>query len=963
MNTASKDRNSIELIEKLDRTEQQLQIAKIRIAQLDSQLNLVYSSLSWRITSPLRRVGLKLPQLFRLISKWLGGASPSYSIHSKHKTLKGQLFDAILDAESISSTIGIHLHLDCFDLLDEIASYLVNIPFDFDLYVSTIYQYHENDVQVKMASVKTVRGCFVKVVQNRGSDIASYVSVFAADLLKYDYVCYIHSNISLYSDIQQNEWRKHLLDNLMGSVPIVRKIFGIFTAYEDVGIIYPETYLTLPYWTHAWLSNKQLGQQLCNMFGIAGDFSGYLDSPKGAMFWARPKAIAPLLSAGFKIEEFPEESGQIKGTLIQTLERMIVPIAHNQGYTFCEINTLKKEFSISFGSRNLHQYWQKSLDGLKQEILKYEVITFDIFDTLVTRPLIDPDTVFDLLEIDAARSEDVKNFREIRKRAESEIRGEIGFSRDVGIEEIYHRIRAILKIDGSIIERLCKHEMEIEVCFTRARPEVVEALRFAKEHNKHVILMSDMYLDAKTIRAILTANGIAGYDELYLSSELGVRKDNATMWMKLLENYSRTSILHIGDNEHSDVQIPSELKIAVYHVMSPKNLFNNSFIGRELKTFSLAHNIANSAILGMTINYLCNNPFAMHDYAGDYKFSNKHGFGYAVIGPVIFAYLTWLLKSVIKDNIVKILFLAREGYLLKRIFDMFLKHKDVANKITERIETVYLLASRRATTVPAIANLEDALYILKKPYKGDLFNLMETRFGISTSYLKGKNVASSYVELPTDINKIAGIVRNNFDAILAVASKENGNYLTYLNELGINADKVGIAVSDVGYSGNIQKALSRLLGSSLTGYYFATCLDIQDGDKLHNKFKGYLTENDDPLNTASDMYRYSLIFESILTAPDGQLVCFEHRNGELEPVFGKPNEQFNHLMEIHEGITAYCCDMLNLHGRYLLGFEPDRKIVEYLFGKAISENKVDKTILSKLSVEDKYCQDQYIAAI
>ena len=234
-----------------------------------------------------------------------------------------------------------------------------------------------------------------------------------------------------------------------------------------------------------------------------------------ACFGQGPGLSAPFCQQGFSFEDFPEESGQNDGTLAHALERMLVPVALTQDFTFCEISIRRKEFAVSFGSRNLSQYWQKNLDDLKRTIMQHAVITFDIFDTLITRPLLNPDAVFDLLAIEVERAGGVKNFREIRKRAEHEIRGKRGFDSDVGIGEIYQRIRTILKLDESVAERWCRREKEIEILLSIPRTEVVNALQFAKDNHKHIILMSDMYLDEATVGALLAHSGVDGYDELY----------------------------------------------------------------------------------------------------------------------------------------------------------------------------------------------------------------------------------------------------------------------------------------------------------------------------------------------------------------------------------------------------------------------------------------------------------------
>ncbi len=181
---------------------------------------------------------------------------------------------------------------------------------------------------------------------------------------------------------------------------------------------------------------------------------------------------------------------------------------------------------------------RKFLDGAKSEILKYDVISFDIFDTLLLRPFIKPTDLF--LYIEAKY--DIKGFCQARILAEMQSR-EISKEQDITLDEIYHQIPKEFHLYKEV-EIATEKEMLIP------NLEMLELYRFAKENNKRVIIVSDMYLPLEVLEDILISKGFDGYTNFYLSSHIKLTKHSKDLFKHVLkqENITHTQMLHIGDN-------------------------------------------------------------------------------------------------------------------------------------------------------------------------------------------------------------------------------------------------------------------------------------------------------------------------------------------------------------------------------------------------------------------------------
>ena len=81
---------------------------------------------------------------------------------------------------------------------------------------------------------------------------------------------------------------------------------------------------------------------------------------------------------------------------------------------------------------------------------------------------------------------------------------------------------------------------------------------------KHVIITSDMYLNEKTIKAILINSGIPIPEKLYLSSTLMATKRFGSLFRQIEIDMDTKNIIHLGDNLISDFWRPRVLGLGSY---------------------------------------------------------------------------------------------------------------------------------------------------------------------------------------------------------------------------------------------------------------------------------------------------------------------------------------------------------------------------------------------------------------
>ena len=212
----------------------------------------------------------------------------------------------------------------------------------------------------------------------------------------------------------------------------------------------------------------------------------------------------------------------------------------------------------------------RSIANLPESLIsRADIISFDVFDTLVIRSVKTPSDVFDLVESaynTESSAKAISGYKSIRMNAEQKARRESVYN-EITLEEIFNNLNDIYGVE--VCNRLKEIELktELEVCHTN--DEMAAFYRRMKDEGKRIVIVSDMYLSGEEIGRILEKCGFADYERLYVSSDYRKTKRDGSLFDQVITDCCVTDvsrILHIGDHPRSDYSVPKNkgLKAFLY---------------------------------------------------------------------------------------------------------------------------------------------------------------------------------------------------------------------------------------------------------------------------------------------------------------------------------------------------------------------------------------------------------------
>lgn len=859
--------------------------------------------------------------------------------------------------------VALHCHIYYYDLIDEFAYHISQIPFKIDVFVSVTSEAGRSSCKNALTKLSNIDILVVDIVPNIGRDIGPMLAHFGNKLKGYDYIGHIQSKKSLYNSGATQGWREYLFNSLLGSTENIERIFSQFMENPRLGIIYPQAFVQVPYAAFTWLANRKDGQELCDRMNIPMP-DAYFNFPAGSMFWARTDALRPLLDLNLGWEDFPKELAQNDGTVAHAIERLlgIVPAALDY-----DALIIKDHGSPSWSTfRFDQQYFGRSFDSYRYLIndADTQLIAFDIFDTLLTRPLINPDHTKKIV-VERLNQTEASLFSQYRATAEAQARQEAG--RDIDINKIYQNFSKLSGLPASRCQELAILESNIELASVCARPDAVKLLQMAKEVGKRVVLISDMFLPESVIMQMLEKNNIIGWDKIYLSSTVGCRKDTGDLYKHVFEKerVAGKNVVMIGDNERSDLQLPADnFGVRCLHLLRANDVAKSlPFYQKMVFDKSILNNLNNELTLGLIIQKNLNkiaevDPDDLRLYS-----ERPYQLGYNLVGPLLVSFSDWLLDTAKESSINELYFLAREGKIIKDVFDMW------SATYGEKPESHYLQLSRRAVNVPGITTMEDVVKIAKIDFfPNKLSSFLFERFGLTLDntiwqqiYEKGLWSEDKLVHIEnSNLAEVEELLAFLLPEILNNSQAEFIAMQQYLNESGLSANPSS-AIVDVGYSGTIQKALCSLIKRPVHGLYMATSNLIFDELPSSALARGCFVSESEPNFAGSKIFNRSFAIEQLLSANDAQIAKYiVDDNGSLSKSF-KPLREQEKLTRpvrdtLQQGIMDYVRDACKLKREFYVDFKPSLYVADLLYTDFIESGAHrENTVLQNLILDDDYC--------
>ena len=532
-------------------------------------------------------------------------------------------------------------------------------------------------------------------------------------------------------------------------------------------------------------------------------------------------------------------------------------------------------------------------------------VSFDVFDTLLSRCIEPPDDI--QRRVATLLAEKIGGITpdaafEARRVVEWELRRAAlsdGLDHECHFDPLVEGWVARLAghSDPSLVEFVHSTERELESLALTAKPGALALLEWLRVRGVRVIAVSDMYLSHDHLAALLEGCGFGGlFNRLYVSSEFGLGKYSGRLHARVLELEGQTlagltpaQVVHVGDNLASDMRAPMQLGIRGIYLDERAERLR-----RRRQTLS-----AEMAALGGVwrgrrffeiVDYRMRHDAACQNACVDFF----HHYGAHVLGPAFSAFLLGLVEKIKVAKPDKLFFLARDGYLFEK---MYARWRELQPDSEIWPEPVYLYASRRVVATASVAeglSPEQAVAAFYNPKQQGMLSVLKT-FSLPVDVFAELAREHGFADLAAPVHAWRDPRLRAFLAdervqsrIRPIGQAARDRLRRYFEQHGFFAAE-RVALVDIGWNGTIQKFLRDSFGSradypDVHGWYFAFVAAMHGDFGMGDRISGFILDarRGDPYERMP--MDFEEIFEQGARSSEGTTLGYADEDGRVVPV-------------------------------------------------------------------------------
>lgn len=286
---------------------------------------------------------------------------------------------------------------------------------------------------------------------------------------------------------------------------------------------------------------------------------------------------------------------------------------------------------------------------LAHRLAQFDLVSFDVFDTLLLREVDDPQTAFSLVGAKLS----YPDFRRLRVEAEllaREKNRRAGGRGEVTLREIWQELALLTALP---VEEGMAVELEVEAALCRGNPYFVPVVESLRQRGKPMALVSDMYLPAEFLQDLLRREGFGRFPACLVSGEEGCSKGDGALFRRLRQRFPQAqSLAHVGDNPHSDGAMAGAQGIEPVFYQSV------TASGSPYRAADL------SPVVGSVYRGMVNGKL----HSGAHTWPRLYEYGFVYGGLFALGYCRFLRQWADQAGADRLLFLSRDGEALLTLY-------------------------------------------------------------------------------------------------------------------------------------------------------------------------------------------------------------------------------------------------------------------------------------------------------